>query len=482
MAFRIEDFKKTARKSSTTGVPASLYPHQMRDKKALAKVELAIRTFDGLVGRKRGELDAQVMVDFFGDHRIARGVVACLGAYYRYETQKFAQVASAEGAVRLENAGLRKPSEIRAHTYRDVNAHYHGFLTTKNRAECYAALSEPFGVTTYEWDQMMHLDAEQNQVLTRIGPVPSAKDVVALYNFHSLDTPLRRAQEIFISGLDLSSAQASDVRAFAESLVVRAHIGNEGTSVLLSDLDAASLLPRHAGRLSRCLMQITQTYGHGYLTGHVDVTLSSKKMRLSLGPETFQTLLGKYRRADETTLRQRMAQGDALHKALLKLRVQGEAAGWRIKRSPEPILTAQGALLPDFRLTSPHGLEVLLSLGEAPVGDWMRPICTLSVTDELDSSLVFAQVKELMGERQEKPAEQSVPADVLALCDRAAAQGMVRASDAQRTLHLLDESPLIEWIRRTGDTRVRYIPGVGLCSEAMVAAIAGADRGDAIAA
>ena len=476
MAFRIEDFKKTARKSSTSGSPASLYPHQMRDKKALVKVELAIRTFDGLVGRKRGELDAQVMVDFFGDHRIARGVVACLGAYYRYETQSFARVAGADGAARLEAAELRRPSEVRAHTYRYVNERYHGFLTTKTRAECYTALSEPFGVTAYEWDQLMHLDAEQNQVLTRIGAAPAAKDVVALYNFHSLDTPLKRAQEIVIGGMDLSSAEASDVRAFAESMGARAHIGGEGATVSLSDLDAASLLPRRAGRLSRCVMRIAQTYGHGRLTGHVDVTLAGKKMRLSLAPETFQTLLGKYRRSDETTLRQRMEQGDALHKALLKLRTQGDAAGWRIKRHPEPVVTARGALLPDFRLTSPEGADVLLSLGEAPDGDWMRPLLSVSAMEELDAAAIVAQARETIGDVSEELAEQSVPADVLALCDRAAAQGMVRASDAQRTLHLLDESPLIEWIRRAGDTRVRYIPGVGLCSEAMVAAIAGSGR------
>ena len=58
-----------------------------------------------------------------------------------------------------------------------------------------------------------------------------------------------------------------------------------------------------------------------------------------------------------------------------------------------------------------------------------------------------------------------------ALCDRAAAQGMVRAADAQRALHLLDESPLIEWVRQARDSRVRYIPGVGLCSQELVAAI-----------
>ena len=50
---------------------------------------------------------------------------------------------------------------------------------------------------------------------------------------------------------------------------------------------------------------------------------------------------------------------------------------------------------------------------------------------------------------------------------------MVRTAEARRILHLLDESPLIEWIRQAADPRVRYIPGVGLCSSDMITAIHG---------
>ncbi len=71
------------------------------------------------------------------------------------------------------------------------------------------------------------------------------------------------------------------------------------------------------------------------------------------------------------------------------------------------------------------------------------------------------------------PPAAAVPNDVLALCDRAARNGMVRAADARRVLHLLDESPLIEWVRLAADPRVRYIPGVGLCSQELVTAIQG---------
>ena len=64
-----------------------------------------------------------------------------------------------------------------------------------------------------------------------------------------------------------------------------------------------------------------------------------------------------------------------------------------------------------------------------------------------------------------------MPPALRALCDRAADVGMVHAADAQRALHLLDESPLIDWVRRAADPRVRYLPGIGLCSQALVAAI-----------
>ena len=59
------------------------------------------------------------------------------------------------------------------------------------------------------------------------------------------------------------------------------------------------------------------------------------------------------------------------------------------------------------------------------------------------------------------------------MCDRAASEGMVKVADIRRTLHLLDDSPLIEWVRLAADPRVRYIPGVGLLSEAMITTIRG---------
>src|SRR5579875_2968802 len=168
MAFRLEDFKKTTRKANAgSGIPPSVYPHQFKDKKALARLDIAIRTFDTSVGKRRRELDAQTMVDFFGDPRLARGVVACLGQYYKYQTPRFSDIVGADAARRLTEAGLATPMPLRAHTYRHVNAHHNGFLTEAERPAVYQTLGEAFGLSAHSWDTLLHLDAEENQVLTR---------------------------------------------------------------------------------------------------------------------------------------------------------------------------------------------------------------------------------------------------------------------------------------------------------------------------
>ncbi len=476
MAFRLEDFKKTTRKSGDgSGVPASVYPHQMKDKKALARLEIAIRTFDTLVGKRRGEMDPQTMVDFFGDPRLARGVVACLGQFYTYRTPRFAEIVGTDAAKRLAEANLGTPMALRRHTYLQLNACHDGFVPEDERPRVYQTLGEPFALSAHSWDALLHLDAEENQILTRLGAVPKPSDLVALYNFHALDTCLRRATKIVLHGLSLTPAEAADVRALARALGVKAVIAGEGTSVTLSDLEQSGLLPRRPGRLARCLLHITHRWATRATTGYAYAHLGTRLFRLSLASDAFKTLGAPLNpKSLPLSFRRRLDAGDALYKGLVKLRTQGAANGWRIKRQPDPLVTSHGVLLPDLTLT--HGdRRAHLVFGDAPTGDWDAPILALPLERKpADPAAVLARIESETHNLFALPAASApppVPQDVRALCDRAAAQGMVRAADAQRTLHLLDESPLIEWVRQAQDPRVRYIPGVGLCSQELVAAI-----------
>ena len=481
MAFRQEDFKKTSRKGSVAGAPAAVYPHQLKDKKAIARLEIAIRTFDAAAGKRRRDMDAQAMTDFFGDPRLARGIVACLGQFYKYATPDFRQLVGRDSAVHLRDAGLTKPTEVRAFTYAYVNEQHNGFLAEGERAACYGALAEEFCLTAHQWDTLLHSDAEDNQILTRLGAVPTPADIVALYNFHSLDTVLRRSTQIVLLGLPLTTVDAAEIRALARALGVKAVVSADAGTVSLSEIDVSSILPRRAGRLGRCLLHLIAAYVTRSTGGTVEARLNGKLFRLTLTTDLLR-VLGmplKAVSAEKPAFKKRFEAGLALHKDLLKettkRRLAGEANGWRVKRLPEPTVSALGIQMPDFVLRRGESrVTLMLGLEAAKVNEDLTLALPLG-RKLLTGADVLARAEAAATNLFALPdaAPPPVPQDVLALCDRAANEGLVRVADARRTLHLLDDSPLIEWMRLAADPRVRFIPGVGILSESMVTTIRG---------
>ncbi len=481
MAFRQEDFKKTSRKSSVAGVSAAVYPHQLKDKKAIARLEIAIRTFDAAAGKRRRDMDAQAMTDFFGDPRLARGIVACLGQFYKYETPDFRQMVGRDAAGRLRDAELTKPSEVRAFTYAYVNERHHGFLAEGERAACYEALAGEFCLTAHQWDMLLHSDAEDNQILTRLGAVPTPADIVALYNFHSLDTVLRRATQIVLLGLTLTMGDAAEVRALARALGVKAVVGTDAGTVSLCEAEGHSILPQRAGRLGRCLLHLISAYATRSTGGYAEARLGGKPFRLTLTTELLRVLgmPAKSLMAEKPVFKKRFEAGLALHKDLLKettkRRIAGETNGWRVKRLPEPDVSALGIRLPDFLLRRGDS-KITLMLGAELTADAEEMTLALPLGRKPPSALDVLVRAEMAAANLfllPEAAPPPVPQDVLALCDRAASEGLVKAADARRTLHLLDDSPLIEWMRLAADPRVRFIPGVGILSESMVTTIRG---------
>ncbi len=194
-----------------------------------------------------------------------------------------------------------------------------------------------------------------------------------------------------------------------------------------------------------------------------------------LGTEALRVLGMPMKRdgTEKPSFKRRFESGLSLHKDLLKHRAKGEAYGWRIGRLPEPRVTPLGVLLPDFTLTR-AGQALHILLGAETSRAWDAPVLAYPLGRRLpDAEAILTQAEAATNSLFSLPPSSppAVPSDVRALCDRAASEGLVRSADARRVLHLLDESPLIEWVRQAADPRVRYVPGVGLCSREMVAAI-----------
>ncbi len=472
MAFRTNDFKKTSRKAKGD-TPAMLYPHQMRDKKTLARLDIAIRLFDQMVGKRKGDMDAGALVDFFGDPRLARGVVACLGQYYQYRAPTFTETIGQDAASNLLLNNLGTPMAVRAHTYAYLNIHQNGFATEANRAACYAEIACAYGLSAHQWDALMHLDAEENQLLTRPGDTPQAADIAALYNFHALDTALRRAVSVTLTGVSLTPAQAADARRTAERLGTKAVVSQNGAALTLTPAPHDDTVKRRPPQIARAALLLFHAHATRAAAGWAEVVLGTRRFHVTLATDAFRALGCPFKPETHDSAARRLDRADALHRDLLKLRARGNADGWRIKRLPEPRISAREVLLPDFALTF-SGRTVLVVLAERPPQSADMPTVTVPPARVAPSAeAVLAQANLSLNNlfALPVPTPQAVPHDVRALCDRAATQGLVRAAEAQRTLHLLDEEPLIAWVRQAADPRVRYIPGLGLCAESMVSAI-----------
>src|ERR1043165_3137125 len=114
MSFKSADFKKTTR---TAGGERLLYPYQIRDDRYTAAIGYAIAYYERMVGRRRTEFEAETLLEFFGDARLARGLVACLAHTYAWRAQTFAEALGDETARSLARTGLRTPAALRAKLY-----------------------------------------------------------------------------------------------------------------------------------------------------------------------------------------------------------------------------------------------------------------------------------------------------------------------------------------------------------------------------
>src|SRR5918911_3241274 len=108
MAFKTSDFKKTTRRSADT---RQIYAYQIRDDRYTAAISYAIDYYERMVGRRRAEFESDTLLEFFGDPRLARGLVACLARTYAWRQQTFAEALGEPTAQFLWRAGLTRPAD-----------------------------------------------------------------------------------------------------------------------------------------------------------------------------------------------------------------------------------------------------------------------------------------------------------------------------------------------------------------------------------
>src|SRR5919202_3730494 len=144
MAFPLKDVRLTTRRGANGEL--ALYPRLLRDRSVLPKIDIAVQYFESMLGRERRDFESEVLVHFFGDHKFARCMVACLARGYRFRSRELESVVTATALRRLRRAGLDSPGRLRFALFDEVNDFGHGFLRISDRGTTFERLEARFGL------------------------------------------------------------------------------------------------------------------------------------------------------------------------------------------------------------------------------------------------------------------------------------------------------------------------------------------------
>jgi hypothetical protein len=353
VSFPLKDVRFTTRRAAGE---VAVYPRLLRDRSVLPKIDIAVQYFENMLGSERRSLDPEVLVHFFGDHKLARCMVACLARAYRYRARDFDEIVTRAGMRKLQRRGLTTPRALRASVYERLNGDGSGYLGGDCRADWIAAQERELALRAGELERLLYLDSDEHAVLGRVGEPPRPDDVVAQHNVGVLTTLLRHAElvELEVSGWsDLSQA---GLLALAAANGVDAEFVREtrstGRARLLGRQDALGTWTRHGRRLARAVLQLLERARATVLEGRATVWLKERRVTLRLNGEVLDILCGRS-----------SAHGGAgdsgwddepgwapleLATAFTQTRAAGDGA--RLRRMPEPSAWAAGVALPGLQV------------------------------------------------------------------------------------------------------------------------------------
>jgi hypothetical protein len=389
-----QDLRRTVRRRGADA-PAQVYPYLLRDERLYPQLGLAVDYFESMVGRPRAELDGEVLVQFFADHRLARAVVASLAGHYRYRRQSFADALDAPTCERLAALGLHCPADLRAALYADVNRHDGGFAADAARTAAILRLAEWSGLAPDAVEALLVLDAEDRAPLVRLGATPTPAEVAVIYNHLVAEAVLRAAARVELELAPAVRGQHADVPAFVRSLAGHAalaglrpeaieRLGTEMESAteeaaaatspatrgrgsragprqvaLLGEQDALGSWTRHGRRLVRVLGRALMRHPGAVRGGAALVEARGGPYTCSINPDFLQAFVGPDARgqgsgigsagSDTADLSGTEVYWDP-RPELVVLRRRGEADGWSLRNWPAALVYPEGVLFPDFAL------------------------------------------------------------------------------------------------------------------------------------
>src|SRR5947207_911080 len=160
MSFRLTDLKKTVRKGQDG---YRVTPARLEGRRSAFRIEFLLQQFEGHLGCPRRLLDPDSLLDFMGDARLGRGLLATLSQWYRLRPRTFAEVLE-DGGARLAQYGISGPIDLRARLYDAVNAGGQGYLDPEQEALFWQRQSRSLGLQRESLRRLMLLDRAEEAI------------------------------------------------------------------------------------------------------------------------------------------------------------------------------------------------------------------------------------------------------------------------------------------------------------------------------
>ncbi|MFN8632411.1 MAG: hypothetical protein U0893_01050 [Chloroflexota bacterium] len=357
MALSVKDVRFTTRRDGNAD--PLLYPRLLKDRAILASIDVARQYFETMLGEERRALDPEALVHFFGDYKVARGMVASLGRTYRYRAPRVEEVVSRTAWRRLQRAGLDEPGALRVLLWDAANADRSGFLDGQRRLDVFGGLEGKYALRAGQLDRLVALDAPEYAILTRLGHPPTAADVLAEYRRGAVAALLAHAERVELTLGRGAVGQLERIGALAEiervDLDLVAEAGFARVAVR-GRPDAFGSWARQGRRVARFVARLLERLGQHVEDGTATLMVRGRRARLRLSGETLGSLLPGPDRAPRPADGWDVAEGwdDATVAAGIGPG-QASVSGWLVRRDPEPRAWASGMLVPDLLIRPARG-------------------------------------------------------------------------------------------------------------------------------
>jgi len=476
MPFRLADIKKTVRSRGD----GERYVHpKLLDAAAMeGQVGLALAYFHARLGRKRRDFEPELLVRFFGEPKVARGLVACLSSAYRWRTQSFADVLDVRDLVRLGLRDIHNPSELRLHLFDVVNREADGFLAGERDAAL-PLLAQRLGLSAPKLEQLFTLDAEENAVLVRVGDVPEPALVVALYNFQVVHALIRNCVFLeFPAVTDVARRALTEAcRTYGLSLTEQ-----DGAARMDNRADAFGSFARWGQQVARALYTAASVAPSLLKSGRARVRIGGKPAWYLFDRGTLSALTGA-----AGIVRCAMPLPE-LADCRQRQRPAGGAGGWRLIGAAEPLVSTAGLAVPSYAMRRDERQVLLwpvatradvdavraLHAADLPVLAIRLPGRAESLPAEIAAVDWEAGVAGIVAALNERWGGGRVDAGAQALeglLAEAEARGFIPEIQVGEALGCGSPDELPGRLRALDPAHGTFMPGLGLCSPAFAEAM-----------